>query len=148
MSTIALSQRTLDELGIDRDVLAYFFYEGEASSIVLEFALGDVPLDITNYTFSFKLTEYVADRVKDTKNGTDVLGLRPKTDAIEVDYSTNATILDAVNGKALLYIPDEVTASGSGSVESPTIYYGYYEFQDNASVGELIQKTPVLILVV
>lgn len=148
MSTIALSQKTLDELGIDRDVLAYFFYEAEASPIILEFTIGTTPIDITNYTFSFKLTEYTADRVKDTKNGTDVLGLVPKTGAIEVDYSTNATILDAVNGKAMLYIPDEVTASGSGSVEMPTIYYGYYEFQDNASQGEVIQKTPVLILVV
>ena len=148
MSTIALSQRTLDEIGIDRDVLAYFFYEGEASPQILEFAIDSQPINITNYTFTFKLTEHVADRVSDTKNGADIRGLTPKEGALEVDYSTNATIIDAVNGKALLYFPDDVTASGSGDVENPTIYFGFYEFQDNASVGELIQRTPILILVV
>lgn len=147
MASIALSQRTLDEIGVDRDVLAYYFFPGEADPITLQFAVNNVPIDITNYTFEFSLTEQSYDRAGDTKNGYEIRGLRDKEGSILVDYSDQVTITDAVNGLALFYIPSEVTATGSTDPDYPVVYFGYFTFRDHASVGELIQDTPVVIVV-
>ena len=137
MATIALSQRTLDEIGVDRDVFAFYFFPGEADPMTLRFknTTTNTVLDITNYTFSYSLTEQDYDKASDTKNGYEIRGMRNKTGAVETDYSDQITITDGPNGIALFYIPSEVTATGSTDPDNPKVYFGYLEFQDNASVG-------------
>ena len=144
MKPIALNSATLATFGVDPDVLAYYGYKDEAVAVTLTFVLQDtIAIDITNYTFSFSLQKQLFDSAGDTKSGYNIKGMTPDTTATEIDLTANVTILDGPAGVAQLYFPASLTAT----TDPLTIYYGFLEFQDNASQGELIQKTPVVVIV-
>lgn len=144
MKPIALNTATLATFGVDPDVLAYYGYKGEAVAVTLTFELQDtVAIDITNYTFTFSLQKQLFDSAGDTKSGYNIKGMTPDSTAPEIDLTANVTILDGPAGKAQLYFPVSLTTT----TDDLTIYSGFLEFQDNASQGELIQKTPVVVIV-
>lgn len=147
MKPIALSKATLATFGVDPDVLAYYGKQGEATPQPLTFVVGDVPIDITNYTFSFSLTKQLFDSAKDTNSGYDIKGRVDDPLATPIDLTANVTLTLPLEGKALLYFPASITATGSDVNGNPTIYAGLLTFEDNASAGELIQKYDVLIIV-
>ena len=147
MKPIALSKATLATFGVDPDVLAYYGYQGEATPQPLTFDVGGVPIDITNYTFSFSLTKQTFTSAKDSNSGYDIKGRANDPLATPIDLTSNVTLTLPLEGKALLYFPASITATGSDVDGNPTIYAGFLTFEDNASVGELIQKVNVLVIV-
>jgi hypothetical protein len=146
---ISLSKTTLAQFGPNRDVLAYYFYKGETNPETIQFLLPDnvTPIDITPYTFTFKLRRQLIDNASDTKNGYSVDGLRDDPTTTDTDLSSNAIKTDAVHGILTFYIPESVTATGSTDLNQPVTFKGYLELNDNASTAPLIQQFPVLICV-
>lgn len=148
MKPIALDSATLSSFGVNPDVLAYYGYQDEAIATTLTFELtDDTPIDITNYTFTFSLQKQLYDRAADTKQGYQIKGMTPDPDETDIDLSDQVSVLDGPAGKAQLYFPASLTAIGPNTDGTPTIYAGFLEFQDNASVGELIQQTAVVVII-
>lgn len=137
MQKIALDTATLATFGSNRDVLAYQSLVGEATPQTLEFTVGNNPINITNYTFSLSLRRQTYDSAKDNKSGYSIKGMTDDTTATVIDLTSSIQLIDAANGKVMIYFPASLTVLGS---DNPTIYAGFFEFQDNASTGELIQK--------
>lgn len=144
-----ITKETQSQLGGDRNVLCLSLLQGEARKQVLVFSKNGVPVDITNFTFEFKLVERTAAYVTDTKNGINITGLGTKTGAVPYDLSSYVYITDAVNGTGFIHIPTVITANEPDDPDSimPLIYTGYLTVKDNAALGETIQKLQFLILV-
>ena len=147
MSSMSLSARTIDSFGVDRFVIAQFLIKGESEPIPFTFKVNGIPVDVTNYTLTFRLQKQLVDTAKDTKNGFDCLGRRPDTTVPEFNLDSFFTKTDAVNGKMLWEIPTTVTAIGENEFGLPAVYSGYATMEDNASQGELIRKIPFLVVV-
>ncbi len=145
---MALTTRTIDSFGVDRFVVGRFLFKGESEPLPFVYKVGTTPIDLTNYTFTFRLQKQLFDSARDTtKGGFEVLGRKPDPDSVELNLDTYVTKTDAVNGRLLLEIPTLVTTIGADQYGTPTIYSGFFTLEDNASAGELIQKIPFLIAV-
>jgi hypothetical protein len=144
-----ITKETQSQLGGDRNVLCLSLLQGEARKQVLTFTKNNLPIDITNFTFEFKLIERSAAYVSDTKNGINIVGLGTKAGAVAFDLDSYVYVTDAVNGIGFVHIPTIITAVEPADPDSqmPIIFTGYLTVKDNASTGESIQKIQFLILV-
>jgi hypothetical protein len=144
-----ITKETQAQLGGDRNVLCLSLLQGESRKQVLTFTKNNVPIDITNFTFEFKLIERSAAYISDTKNGINIVGLGTKPGAVAFDLDTYVYVTDAVNGIGFVHIPTIITAVEPSDPDStmPIVYTGYLTVKDNASVGPAIQKIQFLILV-
>jgi len=144
-----ITKETKQQLGGDRNVLCLSLLQGEARKQVLTFTKNNLPVDITNFTFEFKLIERSAAYVSDTKNGINIVGLGIKPGAVAYDLDTYVYVTDAVNGICFVHIPTIITAIEPEDPDStmPIIFTGFLTVRDNASLGESIQKIQFLILV-
>jgi hypothetical protein len=144
-----ITKETQAALGGDRNVLCLSLLQGEARKQVLTFTKNNLPIDITNFSFEFKLIERSAAYISDTKNGINIVGLGTKAGAVAFDLDTYVYVTDAVNGIGFVHIPTIITAVEPADPDSqmPIVYTGYLTVKDNASVGPAIQKIQFLILV-
>jgi hypothetical protein len=140
-----ITKETQAALGGDRNVLCLSLLQGE----VLTFTKNNLPVNITGFTFEFKLIERSAAYVSDTKNGINIVGLGTKPGAVAFDLDTYVYVTDSVNGIGFVHIPTIITATEPSDPDSsmPIIFTGYLTVKDNASLGESIQKIQFLILV-
>jgi len=146
MASLALSRNTLDTFGINRSVTARVFLRDESESLPLIFTANDTPLNISNYTFTFRLIKQTYQYASESKGVYSITGREDDPTATEINLDSHISITDGPNGKALIVFPDTLTAVDRVN-DKATIYAGYWELNDHASVGATIQKFPVCVVV-
>ena len=145
-----ITKETQVLLGGDRDVLAYDKFVGETQPIPLTFTSSSgSALDITNYTFNFTLTRKIASYISETKNGISITPpvITDPNNSTAIDLSESITVTNPTAGQVLFYIPASVTSIAPTDQNTPLLYIGEMQFNDNASVGPLIQIIPVILIV-
>lgn len=148
MSSLALSNATLDTFGVNRTVIARFLFKGEEESFTQTISTPAGPLDLSNFTFTFRLIKQKFSSAKDTKNGYSISNDRiDDPDATEINLDSYVQVTDAANGKFVFAIPELVTGEGENADFLPTILCGFLQIDDNASFGELVYRLPICVVV-
>lgn len=146
-----ITQQTKVQLGgsADRQVMALSLLQNETRKQLLIFKKDDVAVDITNFTFKYRMIQRSAEYVSDTKDGINIIGLGTWPGAVEVNLDTELFISNAAAGMAQLNFPTTLTSVEPSDPDSemPVIYTGYINIDDNAGVGPLNQKIQILLLV-
>ena len=126
------SQNTIIEIaGFDNDLLAEELLYGQDSYWNITITDGATPtpnpLDLTNWTFQFRLIRRQVTAVEDSRNGLVLVGLAPAPGATTMDLDINVLPYNPANGQIRLLINDDFFTQVPPVIDSvaPPVYTGY-----------------------
>jgi hypothetical protein len=126
------SKNTLVQLaGFDADVIAeeILFGQDDYWNITVTDGTPDnLPQDLSNWTFQFRLIRRKVDDVIDTRNGLELVNLQPASGATVLVLDDNVKVFDPVNGKVRLLIDDQFFTSLPPVIDAldTPVYTGYF----------------------
>lgn len=125
------SKNTIVQLGgFDSDVIAEELLYGQDTYWNVTITDGtdeNLPLDLTDWTFEFRLIRRQVSCIEDTRHGLELVDLRPVNGAAVLVLDDNVKCYDPVNGQVRLIIDDSVFSQFSPSINTntPPVYTGY-----------------------
>ena len=116
--------------GFDSDVIAEELLYGQDTYwnvTITDGTTDNLPLDLTDWTFEFRLICRQVTSIEDTRQGLELVDLRPVAGAPVLILDSNVKVYNPVNGAVRLIIDDSVFSQFSPSIntDAPPVYTGY-----------------------
>lgn len=144
------SKNTIVQLaGFDADVIAeeILFGQDDYWNITLtDGTTANLPLDLSDWSFEFRLIRRKVDDILDTRNGLELVNLQPASGAAALNLDSNVRVYDPVNGKVRLLIDDAFFAALPPVIDAldTPVYTGYFGamMPSSGTPGELDYVPP------
>ena len=126
------SKNTITELGgVDAEVIASELLWGTDQFYNIEITDDNgVPIDITNWTSSFRLIRRKVDAVVDGRYGLELVNLRAAPMSQELILDSSVIIVNPLLGLVRLLVEDTFFSQVQSPIDSvaPPVYSGYLQF--------------------
>jgi hypothetical protein len=126
------SKNTILQLGgFDSDVIAEELLYGQDTYwnvTVTDGTTDNLPLDLTGWSFEFRLIRRQITSIEDTRHGLELVDLRPVNGAAVINLDTSVKCYDPTNGQVRLIIDDSAFSQFSPAINTntPPVYTGYF----------------------
>lgn len=117
--------------GLDSDIIAEELVYGVDTYWNLTLTDGtteNLPIDLTGWTFEFRLIRRQVSAIEDTRYGMELVGLAPVNGAQVIVLDDNVKPYDPINGNVRILIDDTAFRQFSPAINTatPPVYTGYF----------------------